>query len=161
MLTIAILGAAFALLFLLAFATKRRFGVLGLGLTAGALLSEYWTNGASSILHEQGVNLTVPPLESVVAIALTLLPVLILFSNGPSYHQKSQRLIGSLLFAAMAFLILFPVLNSIFIIEPNMEATVSAIATYGTNALALLIVLAIGDTALAGGGKHRSKKEHA
>ncbi|HEX6461899.1 MAG TPA: hypothetical protein VFZ58_01350 [Candidatus Saccharimonadales bacterium] len=159
MLTVGVLAIAFALLFLLAFATKRRFGVLGLGLTAGALLSEYWTGGASSLLQQQGVELTVPPLESVVAIALTLLPVLILFSSGPSYHQKPQQLVGSLLFAAMAFLILFPILESIFVIEPNMQSAISAINTYGTSLLALLIVLAIADTALAKTKRH-SKKEH-
>lgn len=160
MVTIVVLAIAFGLLFLLAFLTKRRFGVLGLGLCAGALLSEYWTNGASSLLHQQGISIVAPPLESVVAIALTLLPVLILLAGGPSYHKKPERFVGGLLFAGMAFLVLFPILKSIIVIDSAAQMVIDFISLYGTGLLAVLIAAAVIDTMLAHGGRKGGRREH-
>lgn len=159
MLTFIILGGALGLLFLLAFVMKRRFGVLGLALAAGSLLSAYWTDAVGAFLEGQGVELVAPPLASVVAISLALLPALLLVFSGPAYHNKMQRIIGSLLFAAMAFLVVLPALTSIFVVEASAESTVQLLTQYRTSILAALIAYAVLDTMLAqGGSKSHGKK---
>lgn len=159
MLTLIILGGSLLLLFLLAFIMKRRFGVLGLALTAGALLSTYWTAAVQAFLEQQGITLAAPPLSGVVALALALFPAVLLLFGGPTYNNKSQRIFGSLLFALMAFLIVLPNLTTIFVVEPNAEPIIANIMQYKSSVLAVLIVYATIDTMLAQGKKKGDEKK--
>jgi hypothetical protein len=49
-----------------------------------------------------GFDLFVPPLSSVVAACLVLLPAVLLLVNGPTYHSKTKRLVGAAIFALLA-----------------------------------------------------------
>ena len=89
-------------LFLLSFLTKRRFGVLGLALCAGMLLSTSWTNVLTPIVAEQGITLLSPPLQSVVAATLILLPPIVLLFSGPTYNKMAGRIVGSIAFTLLA-----------------------------------------------------------
>lgn len=91
-----------ALLFVVAFFTKRRFGVLGLALAAGSILSAFWTEKMTSVVERSGVSLVAPPTISVVAVALVLLPAVLLLFSGPSYSGKLLRAGGALAFAVLA-----------------------------------------------------------
>jgi hypothetical protein len=90
-------------LFAFSFFTKRRFGVLGLALAAGALLSEHWSATLTPFIENQGFVLVAPPLSTVVQTALILLPPLLLFMSGPSYEGLRWRLLGSVAFTLLAF----------------------------------------------------------
>src|SRR5438045_8297956 len=90
-------------LFCFSFFTKRRFGVLGLGLTAGALLSSNWSDSLTPFLVNQGINIVSPPMSALVQTGLIVLPPFLLFLNGPSYTKMWQRLLGSALFTLLAF----------------------------------------------------------
>lgn len=106
-----------AVLFAIAFFTKRRFGVLGLALAAGAMLSTLWVGDLTPIIAQAGFVLVRPPLESVVASLLTLVPAVLLLASGPTYSKASQRVIGALLFAVFATVLLLEPLGSALIIE--------------------------------------------
>jgi hypothetical protein len=101
-------------LFVLAYYTRRRFGVLGLALSAGSLLSTMWTAQVTPYIARSGFHPVSPPLSSVVAAALVLLPALFLLYGGPKYSKQPQRIIGAAAFAllAAAFL-LAPLGNSL------------------------------------------------
>lgn len=90
------------LLFATAYFTKRRFGVLGLALCAGSLLSVMWTADVTPLVQQAGVKLLSPPLTTVVAVALVLLPAVLLLFSGPTYHRLWQRIIGAAAFALLA-----------------------------------------------------------
>lgn len=107
MIPIIVFAAVAAILFVGAYMSRRRFGLLGLALTAGATLSSLWTYDAGLLVSSLGV---VP--EGVITQAVTqslvvLLPALLLLFHGYSYKSKLSRLIGSLLFTvlALAFLV--------------------------------------------------------
>lgn len=104
-------------LFAIAFMTKRRFGVLGLALAAGSILSTLWVGDLTPIIAQAGFVLVRPPLESVVAVMLTLLPALLLLTSGPSYVSSRQRVIGALLFAVLATVFMLESLGSALVIE--------------------------------------------
>lgn len=110
-----ILVVAVGLLFATTYFTRRRFGVLGLALCAGFLLSTMWTDEVTPFVRDSvGIELLTPPLSSVVAASLVLLPAILLLFSGPAYHKKSQRLIGSAAFALLAVsFLLTPLGNSI------------------------------------------------
>jgi hypothetical protein len=99
---LAILVIIVVLLFAMTYITKRRFGVLGLALCAGYLISEMWTAEVTPFIRGAGFDLFVPPLSSVVAAGLVLLPAIVLLFNGPTYNWHWQRLLGAAFFALLA-----------------------------------------------------------
>jgi hypothetical protein len=163
MVTLFVLAVAFLILFLPSYLLKKRFGVLGLSLAAGALISAYLETPATALLESQGVTLVQPPLSSVVAIALVLLPPFILFLGGPSHDKNIHRIVGSLLFAVMAFLLILPQLQNIFLIEPAANEMLDVIAKYKNWIISGLIIYAILDTMATRLGwlKGRGKKKKA
>ncbi len=94
------------LLFAAAFVTRRRFGLLGLALAAGSILSGIWGDTASLIVGAVGIANT--PLTNAVTLGIiVLLPAVILLFHGQTYKGPLGRLIGAALFTllALAFLI--------------------------------------------------------
>jgi hypothetical protein len=102
MIVVAIFAALAIGLFLGAFLSKRRFGLLGLALTAGATLSGIWSYDAGLVVSSTGL---VPdgPLTNAIALSLiVLLPAIVLLFHGYTYKENAARVIGSLLFMALA-----------------------------------------------------------
>lgn len=112
-----IYGVILLILFGMAYVTKRRFGVLGLALAAGAMLSELWAEKLTPVVASTGLQLMAPPLATVVAVVLVLLPAILLFTSGPTYTKKTERLIGALLFALLAVALLIEPLGSGLVLE--------------------------------------------
>ena len=105
-----------AILFVLAFVTKRRFGVLGLALAAGAMLSSLWADTLTPIIERAGVMVDQPPLITLVSVALVLLPAVLLLFSGPCYHDMPMRFAGALCFAALALALLVEPLGSALVL---------------------------------------------
>lgn len=105
-------------LFVLAYYTRRRFGVLGLALCAGYLLSTMWTGEVTPIIRSAGLEIVSPPLASVVGAALILLPAIILLYSGPTYAKKLPRIVGAVAFSLLTTsFLLTPLGNSISLDE--------------------------------------------
>ena len=104
-------------LFALAYFTKRRFGVLGLALAAGAMLSGLWAQQLTPIVKNTGFDIAMPPLATVVAVVLVLLPAVLLLASGPTYNKKIEQVIGALLFAALAVALLVEPLGSALVLQ--------------------------------------------
>lgn len=107
MVVVVIFGVLALALFIGAFLSRRRFGLLGLALTAGSTLSSIWSYDAGLVVSSTGL---VPdgPLTNAVALSLiVLLPAIILLFHGYTYKENVARVIGSLLFTllALAFLV--------------------------------------------------------
>ena len=93
-------------LFIGAFITKRRFGLLGLALAAGSLLSGIW--GYDIVLMTNGFGLPNAPLSTaIVTSVIVILPAFVLLFHGYSYKNYIARVFGALMFTvlALAFLI--------------------------------------------------------
>ena len=96
-----------ALLFAGAFISKRRFGLLGLALAAGATLSTIWSYDAGLLVSSTGLIPEGPFTNAVTLAVIVLLPAILLLFHGYSYKNTLSRVIGSLLFTllALAFLV--------------------------------------------------------
>lgn len=101
----------FALLFILCFFMRRKFGVLGLALAAGVIISQSWAEKLTPIIQQQGVDSMTPPLLVIVQAGLVIAPAILLLFSGPTYSQKFPRIIGSLLFALLASTFLLSILG--------------------------------------------------
>jgi hypothetical protein len=153
MLLIGILG----LLFLMPFAANRRFGVLGLALAAGSLLSTNWTGTLTPFIEQQGVIIVAPPLGIIVAAALIILPAAALLFSGPSYHAGWQRILGSFAFTILALAFLIDPFKLAFQFEGAGLALINTVDTYASIIIVAGIIAAIADILLT--GRHKSKKE--
>lgn len=97
-----VVGIVAALLFLGAFLSKRRFGLLGLALTAGATLSALWSTDAGYLVSLTGFVPAGPLTQAVAQSVVVLLPAVLLLFHGYTYKGKLGRITGSLLFMALA-----------------------------------------------------------
>lgn len=96
-------------LFIGAFLSKRRFGLLGLALTAGATVSTIWNYEAGLIVSSLGIVPEGVVTQAAVQSFIVLLPALLLLFHGQTYRKVIPRTVGSLLFAILA---------AAFLVEP-------------------------------------------
>lgn len=146
-----IIGALFAT----AFFTRRRFGVLGLALAAGAMFSTLWVGDLTPIIAQAGVILVKPPLESVVSAGLILLPPLLLLSGGPSYKATIQRLIGAGAFAVLAASLLLEPLGSALVIDGMGQPVYDFFVHNRVAIITVCLALAVIDLLMTKTPKHR------
>lgn len=147
------------LLFVMSFAARRRFGVLGLGLAAGALLSANWSGTLTPIIQQQGVSLIAPPLQVIVAVILTLLPATTLLFSGPSYNKMWQRVAGSIGFALLGYAVLAPELGSILYIDQPGLSFYSFLSHYVNMLIVVGVIAAVADMFLTSTPRSK-KREH-
>src|SRR6218665_3884594 len=104
---ILILAGIAIVLFAGAFISKRRFGLLGLALTAGATLSTIWSYDAGLVVSSLGIVPEGAITQAATQSLVVLLPAILLLFHGYAYKNMVSRIIGSLLFAilALAFLV--------------------------------------------------------
>lgn len=106
-----VVAAVFIVLALVLFAcsymSKRRFGLLGLALTAGATISTIWSHDAGLVLSGLGLLPQGPLANAITLSVVVLLPAILLLFHGYTYKKPVGRVVGSLLFTvlALAFLV--------------------------------------------------------
>lgn len=113
--SVAIFAGVALFLFAGSFFSKRRFGLLGLALAAGYILSTLWQDTAEFMISATGFVPAGVVSHFVATLALLLIPPTLLFFHGYAYKSLAGRLIGSILFTALALA---------FIIEPMGKALV-------------------------------------
>jgi hypothetical protein len=94
-------------LFVSAFITRRRFGLLGLALAAGSILSTIWSYDAGLVVGTIGIFPSGPLTTAITLALIVLLPAVVLLFHGYTYKNIVSRIIGALLFTllALAFLV--------------------------------------------------------
>lgn len=147
------------LLFLLAFFTKRRFGVLGLALAAGSMLSGLWAAQLTPLVRDAGLVIQNPPLVTVVSVVLVLLPAIVLLFSGPSYHSMQPRIVGALLFAVLAAALLVEPLSSAMVLMSDGRQVYEFVNTNRVYIITAGLVIALIDLLSVHSGK--SSKKHA
>lgn len=138
------------------FLSGRRFGLPTLGLAVGALLATLWAEPLAPQVAEAGIIIERPPLTSVVAIGLTLLPALFLIGRAPKVEGKMNRLLGALLFACALALLTYDAFSSAVVLDDASKAAAGFIERYRDIIVTVLLVIAIGETGLR--PHHKSKK---
>lgn len=147
-----------AVLFVLAYVTKRRFGLLGLALAAGALLSSLWVGDLTPIIAGAGIVVVEPPLETIVSVGLTLLPAILLLFSGPVYKGKLHRVVGAAVFALLAGALLLPTFGSALVVDEVARPAYDVLSQYRPVIITFALVYAIGDLVVAKSPKHRGRE---
>lgn len=142
------------ILFALSYFVKRRFGVLGLALAAGSLISLNYATVLADFLQLRGIVIVAPPLLVIVQALLVLLPPLILIFSGPSYKDHPARIIGSAMFAVLAFAFLLPALTLGLRLDDTSTAVFEQLQALQPTIIVIGLAAAVGDVLLT----HSPKK---
>lgn len=140
-----IFSAIAIILFLAAFVSKRRFGVLGLALLAGVTLSSLWGETVTLIVSSMGLRSHVPPLETLVGVAIILFPALLLLLSGPTYRTPVQRIAGALAFTLLALALLLQPLGDALVITGVGRTVYNTLTQYHTTIITACVIFAILD----------------
>ena len=98
------------ILFVSSFIHKRRFGLLGLALAAGSILSGIW--GFDAQLIASALKIPDNTLSSAAILSIiVLLPAGILLFHGSTYKSIIGRVVGASLFTILALAFLFEPLS--------------------------------------------------
>jgi len=159
MIIVAIFLAVVLALFAGSFVSKRRFGLLGLGLAAGAVISPLWGENAGYVVSSTGLIPEGPLVNAVAFSTLILIPAVLFMFHGYTYKHIFERVIGSLLFTllAAAFLIV-PMGAAVTLTGPAAGVYEWLVANHEL-IISIGVVLAVVDLLFAK-ASHRSEKRH-
>ena len=147
------------LLFGIAYVTKRRFGVLGLGLVAGLVLSREISKETAEVLKYLDFPIGSLTFPIVASVLLILAPALLMLISGPKYTDKRLAIGGSVAFALFAVILLLgPISISLVMSDRSLQPLLSTMAQKSPMLISIGVVLAVVDTMYAQGIKPLGKK---
>lgn len=115
---VVIVFAALAIVFFVsAYLTKRRFGLLGLALAAGSILSSLWSYEAGLLVGAIGVFPSGPVTTAATLSAVVILPAVVLLFHGYTYKHMLGRIVGAAMFTLLALAFLVDPLGHAFVLE--------------------------------------------
>ena len=145
MVPVIVFAALAVVLFLGAYISKRRFGLLGLALTAGATLSTLWTYEAGLIVSSTGLIPEGVVTQAVTQSLVVLLPAILLLFHGYAYKNRVSRIAGSLLFTVLALAFLVGPIGYALPLEGVGAQVYGTLKTYKDAIISAGVVLAIVD----------------
>jgi len=159
---ILILAGLAVVLFAGAFISKRRFGLLGLALTAGATLSTIWSYDAGLVVSSTGVFPEGVITQAVTQSMVVLLPAILLLFHGYSYKNIIGRIAGSLLFTALALAFLVEPISYAVPLDGIGGDIYSSIRHYKDLIISIGVILAVIDLFFTKPAHlaEKSKKKH-
>lgn len=146
-------------LFFASYVTRRRFGVLGLALAAGAVLSANWAATLTPFLQRHGVHLIAPPLESLVQLVLILAPPFVLLFSGQTYSKMLPRVVGSLAFSLLAMAFCVDVLSTTLVADTSNVAVFRQLHDNQSLIIVAGIIAALADIILTRKSKSKENKK--
>ena len=157
--TLVIILIILVCLTLLAFSSKRRFGVLGLALCGGLVLSQQLARDMSNVLETNAVPVQPLAYSSAASVLLILLPAFVLLISGPKYQWKRAQLIGSIGFGVFATIILLgPLTADLPTLDPTIKPILDMIAANKAWILSVGVIIAVIDMFAAHSLKMPGKK---
>lgn len=145
MTSVIIVGVLFVALAAVVFFSKRRPGVPILALGAGVILSELWVGELTPMVARAGVQMTHPPLETVVAFIAVLVPALLVMLGGVKIHAVPARLLAGVLFACVAIAMLYEILGAALVIDGAGKGVFEFIGRYKVIIITFGLLVAVGD----------------
>ena len=135
-----------AVLFVVAWMSRSSLGVPTLALAAGALLADIWTDSLTPVVAQAGIVVTKPPLTSIIAIALTILPALVVMIRSHRVSSQRRSIIGSVVFAVLAAMLTYNAFSNAVVLDDTSRQYAAQIAQYRTIIITACIGLALLET---------------
>lgn len=144
-----IVGIVFGLLAIILFAgaffSRRRFGLLGLALTAGATLSSIWAYNAGLVISMTGLVPAGPLTNAIALSVVVLLPAVLLLFHGYTYKGTIGRIVGAALFTVLALAFLVEPIGYALPLEGVAADAYGWLVTYKDVIISLGVIAAVVD----------------
>ncbi len=140
-----VLGLYVGILFVVGFLSRRSMGLPTLALAAGALLADLWTDSLTPLVVQAGLVVIQPPLKSIVAVALTLVPALIVMVKTPKMRAHHHGIFGSIVFAVLGTMLTYAAFSNAVILDSQSRQYVLEMVKYQNVIVTVCVVLAIAD----------------
>jgi hypothetical protein len=152
-----VLGIYFAIIAVGFFVSRRHMGMPALGLTAGTVLAKLWTADVTPLIAQAGVVIERPPLSSLVAVCLTLLPSVIVMARTAKAHSLYHRIYSSVVFGLLAVVLTYNAFASAVVLDDTSKELVLRMLPYDSISITVCIVLALVDVVYhrKNAGKHK------
>lgn len=147
-----------AILFTAGWLTRRQLGMASLALAAGALLANLWTDSLTPLVAETGVSLVQPPLTSVVSVALTLLPAVLVLFRAPRAHRGLLGLVGPLVFAVLGILLTYGAFSNAVVLDDASRGYALDILHWQNIAVTVGLALALAEVLVSGKSQDRRRR---
>lgn len=138
-----VLGLYFGILFVFGFLSRRSLGVPSLALAAGAVIANLWTESLTPYVAQAGLVVVKPPLTSIVAVTLTLLPALVVMVKSPKVASHRHSILGSLVFATLGVMLTYAAFSNAVVLDEGSKQVVKQIFSYEKIMTTVAIVVAI------------------
>lgn len=138
-----VLAIYFGILFLVAWLSRRSLGVPTLALAAGALLASIWTDSLTPIVAESGLVIVRPPLASIVAITLTLLPAILVMMRSPKASSRGHSIVSAVIFAVLGVVLTYGAFSNAVVLDAASKSYVLEIVKYQNIAITTCVGLAL------------------
>jgi hypothetical protein len=155
-----ILSTLAIVLFGLAFLSKRRFGIHGLALAAGATLSSFWADTTGVVVSGLGVLPTGLNPTALAAVLITLLPALFLLIRGRKTKKIGTRLFGAVLFTVLAFSFIVEPVILLLPLDGSANSVYVTLLDYQALIVGAGLVIALIDVLLAKAPKPVPEEKH-
>ena len=153
-------GAIVVVVFLVAFISARRFGPLALGLAAGSLLAELWTDWLTTLLEGIGVDISWLPMGVVATVLLLLAPLVILLLGGPRYFARVERVLSACAIALLTAALLVRPLGEYLVLDGQALSVYTWLVSVWQYVVTVGLVLGIVDVFLLHNKKTPHEKKH-
>lgn len=140
-----VLGIYCAVLFLIAFFSRRLVALASLALCAGAVLARLWTNDLTPLVAQAGVHIVSPPLGSLIAVVLTITPAILVLAKSPKVSKKRHGMLSSAVFAVLGTMLTYGAFSNAVVLDEQSKAAVLTILSYEKWILTACIILAVGE----------------
>jgi len=154
---IVVLAIYFVALFLIALASRRLVAMASLAICAGAVLAHLWTSELTPLVAGAGINLTSPPLGSLVAIVLTLIPAFLVLAKSPKTYAKHHKVFGSIVFATLGVMLTYGAFSNAVVLDEQSKQIVLQALQYEKWIITAGIVLAVGEVLAFHKPQHRAE----
>lgn len=131
------------ILFLVAWTSRRSMGVPTIALAAGALMADLWTNSLTPFVAQTGIVIVSPPLASIVSIALTLLPALLVMFRSQKVSSHYRSIIGSIVFAVLGAMLTYGAFSNAVVLDGASKQYILEIVKYQNAVITACVLLAI------------------
>ena len=152
-------GAILIVMFILAFFSRRRFGVLALSLAAGSVLSSIWSKQLSDTLEQTGMGAAVLPIGVIASVLLLIAPALVVVLGGPKHQERHKQVLAAFSFALLAAAFLVEPMGSYISLSGDALAAYKWLLASHNYVITVGLVLGIFDV-FVGQNKKTKKSKH-
>ncbi len=131
-------------IFVFSYTMKRKFGLLGLALATGSILSNVWAYEAGLIAGALGFSSNQLS-SAIISAIITLLPACLLMSRAKTYKTALGRLVGAILFTALAVAFLIEPFSHILILQGSAGEFYRQILGYKDLIIGIGLIVAVLD----------------